>query len=87
MTLDKVTDKRTELFNACLHRLYGNINAQNDQINQMVEKVGNDYASQFSKRDLDQGNLNLMQNTLQLISNLIDGLIKPEDSNLVNLNV
>lgn len=53
----------------------------------MVEKVGMTYTVEFLKKDLDQGNLNLIQNTLLLLSNLIDGLIKPEDSNLVNLNV
>jgi len=53
----------------------------------MYEKVGMTYTSEFLKRDLDQGNLLLIHNTLHLISNLIDGLIKPEDSNTINLKV
>jgi len=87
MTLDKVTDKRNELFNACLNKLMTLIMAQNYQVEQMSECEGTMPILKFLINDIDHNNMNLVQNSLALITNLIDGLIKPEDASVVNLDL
>jgi len=87
MTLDKITDKRIELFNSSLTRLSNIIQSQNYQVEKMMDNIDHEVALKFLSKEFDQANTLLVQNTLLLITNLIDGLIKPEDSNHIDFNI
>lgn len=53
----------------------------------MMGNIDYEIALKFLNKEFDQANTLLVQNTLLLISNLIDGLIKPEDSNHIDFNI
>eukprot|EP00801_Mesodinium_rubrum_P000229 Mrub_00229.p1 GENE.Mrub_00229~~Mrub_00229.p1 ORF type:complete len:1325 (-),score=333.50 Mrub_00229:65-3886(-) len=97
MTLDKVTDRRTALLNASLARILAVLTAHNYAVEQLHQVCASSSPSpttasllpvrKFLLADSDPNNMALLQNALALITNLIDGLIKPEDANAINLNM